>query len=76
MKQEQAYIGRRPILDLQQRIAAHELIFCDDGMVVGTLQAALEGQALPWQLNEKQVFVRIDPPHDSLHRRTQRPQHP
>ena len=67
MKQEQAYIGRRPILDLQQRIAAHELIFCDDGMVVGTLQAALEEQELPWQLNEKQVFVRIDPPHDSLH---------
>jgi EAL and modified HD-GYP domain-containing signal transduction protein len=61
MKPEQAYIGRQPILDLQQRIIAHQLVFCDDSMVGETLRGALEGQAEPWQLGSRQVFVRVDP---------------
>lgn len=60
MEPTQAYIGRKPVLDLQQRIAAHELIFCNDTMAAETLRAALDGQETPWQPGDKLVFIKAD----------------
>ena len=66
MEHTQAYIGRKPVLDQQQKIAAHELIFCDDKKVAETLRSALDGQEAPWQPGGKLVFVKADLGHASL----------
>lgn len=77
MEQEQAFIARQPILNLQQQIVAYELLFRDSAEassanIQDDLQASvrvlvntLSDIGAQWLLNDKLAFVMVGP--DILH---------
>ncbi|HEY3325815.1 MAG TPA: HDOD domain-containing protein [Novimethylophilus sp.] len=74
MQQNQAFIGRQPILDADQQIAAYELLFRHDNSIddaaiehdvqpwVEILLGTRDGAETQWMLGDKQAFIRVTPP--------------
>ena len=73
MQQNQAFIGRQPILDADQQVTAYELMFrhetvINDAVIVHdaqcwtkTLLGIRNGAEAQWLLGNKPVFIRVNP---------------